>query len=90
MTRAGELVQGEPMRVIRFMSVLFALGWTAWSASIPDFVRLAQDRHGAAGESAARFLAEHMTESDRSNIGARQFELRTEVDVNIILWSIAW
>ena len=56
------------MRVIRFMSVLFALGWTAWSASIPDFVRLAQDRHGAAGESAARFLAEHMTESDRSNL----------------------
>jgi len=68
LTRAGELVQGEPMRVIRFMSVLFALGWTAWSASIPDFVRLAQDRHGAAGESAARFLAEHMTESDRSNL----------------------
>ena len=68
LTRARELVQGGPMRVIRFMSVLVALGWTAWSASIPDFVRSAQDRHGAAGENAARFLAEHMTESDRSNL----------------------
>ena len=76
LTRARELVQGEAMRVIRFMSVLVALGWTAWSASIPDFVRSAQDRHGAAGENAARFLAEHMTESDRSNL-SNEFLLET-------------
>jgi hypothetical protein len=56
------------MRVIRVVSVLFALGWTAWSASIPEFVRSAEDRHGAAGERAARFLAEHMTETDRSKL----------------------
>ena len=69
MTRPLELVQGVFMPLMRVVSLFLALGWSACAATIPDFIRSARDRHGAAGESAARFLADHMTEADRSNLG---------------------
>jgi len=56
------------MPVLRLISLMLALGWTGWSASIPDFIQTARDRHGAAGEGAARFLVEHMTEADRRDL----------------------
>ncbi len=68
LTRNLGLMQGASMPVMRVLSLLFALGWSAWAASIPDFIQSARDRHGAEGEAAARFLAEHMTEADRSKL----------------------
>ena len=68
LTRAAELLQDSSMPVVRLIFLMLALGWTGWSASIPDFIQTARDRHGAAGEGAARFLVEHMTEADRRDL----------------------
>jgi transglutaminase-like putative cysteine protease len=43
-------------------------GGLGWAASLPDFFKASRDLHGADGEAAARFLAEHMTEADRTGL----------------------
>ncbi|MBM3848855.1 MAG: hypothetical protein FJ396_01485 [Verrucomicrobia bacterium] len=43
-------------------------GGLGWAASLPDFFTASRDLHGADGEAAARFLAEHMTEADRTGL----------------------
>ena len=43
-------------------------GGMAWAASLPEFFQSARELHGVGGEAAARFLAEHMTEADRTGL----------------------
>ena len=56
------------MRSIRAVVLGLWFGGMAWAASLPEFFQSARDLHGADGEAAARFLAEHMTEADRTGL----------------------
>jgi len=40
----------------------------AWSGSFDDFIAAAKARHGDLGQRAARFLVDHMPQSDRETL----------------------
>jgi len=68
LTRMGPLGHGPVMRWMCAVLLGLWFGGLGWAASLPDFFTASRDLHGADGEAAARFLAEHMTEADRTGL----------------------
>src|SRR5690606_32003225 len=58
------------VRTMRPFVCLVATTFAAVAAPVDDFVTAAKAEHGAFGEKAARFLAEHMPEKDRESLTA--------------------
>jgi pimeloyl-ACP methyl ester carboxylesterase len=50
----------------KFLCLVFAFILPAWAESVAPFIAEARQKHGEAGEQAARFLAEHMPPSDQA------------------------
>lgn len=55
---------------MRPIACLVISATAAVAAPVDDFIAAAKEKHGAAGEKAARFLAEHMPAGDRQKLGA--------------------
>ncbi len=55
---------------MRHVWFLFLVVTAVWAGPLDDFITAAKEKHGAAGESAARFLVEHMPAKDRETLSA--------------------
>jgi hypothetical protein len=55
---------------VKIIPILLCFAGLAWGTPLEDFVAAAKEKHGAVGETAAKFLVGHMPETDRSSLNA--------------------